>query len=176
VGLLQGVWRLSDLYVTVFIGIFSMYYLPRFVEVRTASELYREILRALGYIIPAVAVGSFAIYLLRDFLISLAYSREFMPMRDLFGWQMVGNVLKMTGWLFGYVLVARISPLKICLLELAKGAAWVGFALWFVPRLGAIGAVLSFVATYAVYVFIAAISVFVVGQRMKRAEVRESAA
>jgi antigen flippase len=176
VGLLQGVWRLSDLYVTVFIGIFSMYYLPRFVEVRTASELYREILRALGYIIPAVAVGSFAIYLLRDFLISLAYSREFMPMRDLFGWQMVGNVLKMTGWLFGYVLVARVSPLKICLLELAKGAAWVGFALWFVPRLGAIGAVLSFVATYAVYVFIAAISVFVVGQRMKRAEVRESAA
>lgn len=176
VGLLQGVWRLSDLYVTVFIGIFSMYYLPRFVEVRTASELYREILRALGYIIPAVAVGSFAIYLLRDFLISLAYSREFMPMRDLFGWQMVGNVLKMTGWLFGYVLVARVSPLKICLLELAKGAAWVGFALWFVPRLGAIGAVLSFVATYAVYVFIAAISVFVVGQRMKQAEVRERVA
>lgn len=171
VGLLQGVWRLSDLYVTVFTGVFSMYYLPRFVEVRTASELYREILRALGYIIPLVAAGSFLIYLLRDFLISLAYSREFMPMRDLFGWQMVGNVLKMTGWLFGYVLVARISPLKLCVLELAKGAAWAAFALWFIPRAGALGAVQSFVATYAVYVLIAAVSVVFVGRRMRRAEV-----
>lgn len=151
VGLLQGVWRLSDLYLGIFIGMFSMYYLPRFAEIRAPGELRREVRRALLHVVPAVALASAAVYLLRDLLIALAFTHEFAPMRELFAWQMVGNVLKMAGWLFGYVLMARISPLQTGLFELGKGAAWILFAHWLVPAGGAQGAVQAYVATYAVY-------------------------
>ncbi|MGE5467488.1 MAG: oligosaccharide flippase family protein [Ignavibacteria bacterium] len=151
VGLLQGVWRLSDLYLGIFIGMFSMYYLPRFAEIRQTRELRGEIGRALLLVLPAVAAASALLYLLRDLVIALVFTREFAPMRELFGWQMAGNVLKMAGWLFGYVLVARVAPLRIALIELAKGGAWVASAHWLVPGAGAQGAVLAYVATSAAY-------------------------
>jgi antigen flippase len=74
-------------------------------------------------------------------------------------------VIKMAGWLFGYVLVARIPPLQIGLFELAKGGAWIVFAHWFVPTGGAIGAVQSYVATYAVYLLATAGYVWLLTRR-----------
>jgi O-antigen/teichoic acid export membrane protein len=165
VGLLQGVWRLSDLYLGIFIGMFSMYYLPRFAEIRQAEELRREIRRALLHVVPAVALVSGIIFAARDLLIALVFTHEFLGMRELFGWQMVGNVIKMTGWLFGYVLVARIPPLQIGLFELAKGGAWIVFAHWLVPAGGAVGAVQSYVATYAVYLLATAGYVWLLTRR-----------
>ena len=168
VGLLQGVWRLSDLYLGIFVSMFSMYYLPRFAEIKGAPELRREIGRGLLYIIPAVALISAAIYLLRDVLIAVIFTREFLPMRDLFAWQMIGNVLRMTSWLFGYVLVAKASPLLFAVIEIGTGGAWVAFAYWFVPKGGAVGAVQSYVATYTFYLAITACLVFVITRRMDR--------
>ena len=168
VGLLQGVWRLSDLYLNIFIGLFSMYYLPRFAEIRNAPELRREIGRAAMYVVPAVAAASGIVYVMRDLLIALVFTQEFAGMSDLFAWQMFGNVLKMSGWLFGYVLVARISPLQIGAIELAKGAAWIVFARLFVPAGGAVGAVHAYVATCAAYLFVTATYVWLLTRRMDR--------
>lgn len=168
VGLLQGVWRLSDLYLGIFVSLFSMYYLPRFAEIKGAPELRREIGRGLLYIVPAVALISTLIYLLRDVLIAVIFTHEFLPMRDLFAWQMVGNVLRMTSWLFGYVLVAKASPLLFAAIEISTGGAWVAFAYWFIPKGGAIGAVQSYVATYTFYLVITACLVFVITRKIDR--------
>lgn len=168
VGLLQGVWRLSDLYLGIFVSMFSMYYLPRFAEIKGAPELRHEIGRGLLYIVPAVALISGAIYLLRDLLIAVIFTHEFFPMRDLFAWQMIGNVFRMTSWLFGYVLVAKASPLLFAAIEIGTGGAWVAFAYWFVPKGGAIGAVQSYVATYTFYLLITMFLVFVITRKMDR--------
>jgi antigen flippase len=119
-------------------------------------------------VVPAVTLASGALYLLRDLVIALVFTREFLPMSDLFGWQMVGNVLKMSGWLFGYVLVARVSPLHIGILELAKGGAWILFARWLVPAGGGQGAVQSYVATGAAYLAATAAYVWWLTRRMER--------
>ncbi len=168
VGLLQGVWRLSDLYLGIFVSMFSMYYLPRFAEIKGASELRHEIGRGLLYIVPSVALISAAIYLLRDLLIAVIFTHEFLPMRDLFAWQMIGNVFRMASWLFGYVLVAKASPLLFAAIEISTGGVWVAFAYWFVPKGGAVGAVQSYVATYTFYLIITMCLVFVVTRKMDR--------
>jgi O-antigen/teichoic acid export membrane protein len=155
VGLLQGVWRLSDMYLNVFIGMFSMYYLPRFAEIKDVIELRREIGRAMLVVLPAVALASAVIYALRDVVIALVFTREFVGMRDLFGWQMAGNVVKMAGWLFGYVLMARAAPLKIGVMQLAYGGAWIVFAHLLIPAGGVTGAVQAYTATQATYLLMA---------------------
>jgi PST family polysaccharide transporter len=35
------------------------------------------------------------------------FTAKFGPMRDLFGWQMAGDTVKIGSWLLGYVLLAR---------------------------------------------------------------------
>ena len=168
VGLLQGVWRLSDMYLGIFVSMFSMYYLPRFAEIKGASELRREIGRGLLYIVPAVVLISSLIYLLRDLLIAVIFTHEFLPMRDLFAWQMIGNVLRMTSWLFGYVLVAKASPLLFAAIEISTGGAWIALAYWLVPKAGAIGAVQAYAATYTFYLLVTACFVFVITRKMER--------
>lgn len=167
VGLLQGVWRLSDLYLGIFIGMFAMYYLPRFAEIKQTAELRREIGRAVLHVVPAVAFVGAILYAMRDLLITLVFTHEFAGMRDLFAWQMFGNVLKIAGWLFGYVLVARIAPLRVAAIELAKGGAWIISAHVFVPGNGALGAVHAYTATQAAYLVMAGIYVWFITRNRK---------
>jgi O-antigen/teichoic acid export membrane protein len=152
VGLLQGVMRLSDMYLGVASGVFSMYFFPRFSEIRQRGELLWELKRGLAIIVPAVALASLLIYLLRDWIIRLVFTVEFQPMRDLFEWQMVGNTLKMAGWLFGYVLLAKINPFAMAALEVSSLAVWWLLSIYFVSRSGAVGATQAYALTYLLYV------------------------
>ncbi|MEA5669847.1 O-antigen translocase [Pseudomonas sp. MH2] len=106
-GYWEASWRLSAAYLMLLTTTISVYFLPRFSEIREASVLRREILQGYKVIIPvAVAIG-IVMYVLRDFIISLLFTDEFSPMRDLFLWQAVGDVLKVTSWVMAYVMTAR---------------------------------------------------------------------
>jgi len=133
VGLLQGVVRISDMYLGVATSIFAMYYFPRFSEIADAGELVREAKRGLAIIVPTVAVVSFAIWLLRDLVIRILFTAEFNAMRDLFAWQMLGNTLKMVGWLFGYLLLAKANALAMAALETVTIVVWWLLSLAFIP-------------------------------------------
>jgi PST family polysaccharide transporter len=162
VGLLQGVMRLSDMYLGVASGVFAMYFFPRFSEIRDRRELTWELKRGLAIIVPAVALASLAIYLLRDLVIQVIFTAEFTPMRDLFAWQMVGNTLKMAGWLFGYVLLAKINPFAMAALEVSSLFVWWLLSIHFVAQDGALGATEAYAVAYLLYVIVtAAVLLFV---------------
>ena len=167
VGLLQGVVRISDMYLGVASGMFAMYFFPRFSEIRDADELLREAKRGLLIIVPAVAVVSLAIYLLRDLIVRLIFTPDFLPMRDLFGWQMVGNTLKMVGWLFGYLLLAKANAYAMAALEILTIGVWWLLSLYLIRSNGAVGATQAFAATYALYSIATLIGVVFVLKRMR---------
>ena len=127
------------MYLNVITTVLSMYYLPRFAEIRIAPDLRKELIRGVAVIVPAVAAISAVLYLGRDLLIRLIFTAEFLPMRDLFAWQMLGNVLCVVSWLFGYVLVARASPLKLVVLELVDSFFFVGMAALLIPLHAGVG-------------------------------------
>jgi antigen flippase len=148
VGLLQGVMRISDMYVGMVTSVFSMYYLPRFSEIRNGPELRRELQRALLVIVPSV-------------------SAVFIPMRDLFGWQMAGNVFKVTAWLFGALLVAKAHPIALAVFELATTVVWWQSALWLIDLHGTVGAPQAYALTYFIYSCVALLGIAHVLRRME---------
>jgi polysaccharide transporter, PST family len=168
VGLLQGVMRVSDMYLGVATSVFTMYYFQRFSEIKEADELVREARRGFLIIVPTVAVASLIIYLLRDFIVHLIFTDAFLPMRDLFGWQMVGNVLKMIGWLFGYLLLAKANALAMAALELTTVAVWWLLSILFISLQGTVGATEAFATTYALYSVATFCGVVFVVRRMRR--------
>jgi len=168
VGLLQGVMRVSDMYLGVATSVFTMYYFQRFSEIRSADELVREATQGFLIIVPAVAVVSACIYLLRDVIVRLIFTEAFLPMRDLFGWQMVGNVLKMVGWLFGYLLLAKANALAMAALELTTIGVWWLLSIYFIAAHGTVGATQAFAATYALYSVATLVGVAFVVKRMRK--------
>ena len=168
VGLLQGVTRLSDLYLGIVISVLSMYFLPRFAEIKVRSELRRELFRATALIVPGLALASLLIYLFRDLIIAVLFTREFAAMRDLFEWQMTGNVLKMMGWLLGMVVLAKANPLLFAVYDAFSLLVWWQLGAWLIGENGAVGATQAYALTYAIYVVMGLLATFVVLRRMPR--------
>lgn len=106
-GYWEAMWRLSGAYLMLVTTTLSVYYLPRLSEIKNSGELKHEILSGYRLILPLVIMCGVAIYMLRDFIIRLLFSSDFMEMGVLFSWQIVGDIFKIGSWLLGYVLIAR---------------------------------------------------------------------
>ena len=166
-GLLQGVTRLSDLYLGLAISVLGMYFLPRFSQIQLAAELKKELLRAAALILPGLALVSLLIYLSRDLIIGLLFTREFAAMRDLFAWQMTGNVLKMMGWLLGMVVLSKAPPLLYAVYEAVALVIWWRLGVWLIGANGAVGATQAYALTYLIYVVMGLVAAWAVLRRMR---------
>jgi len=75
-------------------------------------ELKKEIFYGYRIILPIVVFMALGIYFLRDFAILILFSDEFIPMSDLFFYQLIGDVFKIASWLLGYLMIAKATGLK----------------------------------------------------------------
>jgi O-antigen/teichoic acid export membrane protein len=168
VGLLQGVMRLSDLLLGIVTSIYGMYFLPRFAESRDPASLRRDLMLGMCTVVPGMAVCCAAVYLLRDFIVHLIFTEQFAPMRDLFGWQMTGNVLRTAGWLFGYFMIAKAHPLLMAAFEAVTGVLWWQLGIRLVDAHGTVGAPQAFAMACAIYLVIAVCATFWILSRLPR--------
>ena len=164
VGIWQGVSSISDAYLQFITASFSVYLLPTLSRLTAKQDISREIVRALKFVLPAVAAASLTVWLLRDFAIWLLFSHKFTAMRDLFAWQLVGDVLKVGAYVFGYLVIAKASLRFYILTEISQFALLTGFSRWLIPAHGAQGAAQAYMATYIVY-FALCCSVFLLYRR-----------
>ncbi|ELX2305048.1 lipid III flippase WzxE [Yersinia enterocolitica] len=151
VGIWQGVSSISDAYLQFITASFTVYLLPTLSRLKAKADISREILRSLKFVLPAVATASLIVWLLRDFAIWLLFSHQFTAMRDLFAWQLVGDVLKVGSYVFGYLVIAKASLRFYILTEVSQFLLLTGFAHWLIPMNSSLGAAQAYMATYIVY-------------------------
>lgn len=152
-GYWQAVWKISDLYLMLVTTTLSIYYLPRLSEIRSSHELKHEITQGYQKILPVAAVGAFAIYFLRDYIIKILFTADFAPMRDLFTWQLIGDVVKIASWLLGYVLIGRAMVTLVVVTEIFFASSFVCFTMLFTKYLGVSGVTFAFFVNYVVHWF-----------------------
>ena len=151
VGLWQGITSISDAYLQFITASFSVYLLPTLSRLTNKQELSREIFRSLKFVLPAVMAVSLVVWLLRDVAIWLLFSSKFTGMRDLFVWQLTGDVFKVGSYVFGYLVIAKASLRFYALTEISQFVLLTLFARWLIPLHGATGAAQAYMATYIAY-------------------------
>lgn len=150
-GYWEAMWRLSAAYLMFVTTTLSVYYLPRLSELKDVKEIKKEILSGYKIILPVAAGCGLAIYFLRDFITQVLFSKEFMPMRNLFFWQILGDTVKIASWLLGYVLAARAFVKIFILSEILFSLLFFGFVYIFVNIFGIEGAVFSHFLNYLIH-------------------------
>lgn len=145
----QAVWRLSEVYLTVFASSLSLYFMPRLAEITHPFELRREILRTVGAVCGLLSLAALALFFCRDLVIHLLFTAKFISMRDLFPAQLVGDVFKMASWSCGFVLVAKDYKKWYMTLEVLIPALFVGLSIYFLQVWGTKGVTYAYVTTYA---------------------------
>lgn len=147
----QAMWKLSETHLLLLTTTLSLYFLPRFAEIRRGRELAAEVARGHRFVLPLVAATAGTIYLLREPLTLALFTPEFLPLAQALGLQLLGDVLKIGSWVPAYTMISHArSRLYI--------ATEIGFALlvtlaciagaW---RWGLPGAAAGYALTYALY-------------------------
>lgn len=150
-GYWDAMWRISTIYLTFVTVTLSLYYLPRLSEIRQPAELRREIVSTYRIVVPAVTAVSLSLYLLRDIVVWILFTRDFAPMEVLFGWQMAGDVVKISSWVLSFVMLGRGMTRLFIATELLFALSFWGSAALFTRAFGFQGVAMAHLFNYALY-------------------------
>lgn len=140
----QAMWALSQISLSLITTSLATYLLPTLSQLKDKSQINKELNSAFKIIVPITLIISLTMYLLRDIIIMVLYTTEFTAMRDLFFWQLVGNSIKVCGWLFGYVLVAKGLVKYTVSTEIIFALTWCILTSILVESFGLIGVIYAF--------------------------------
>ena len=150
-GYWEAMWRLSAAYLMLFTTTLGVYYLPKLSGLSDPIEIKNEIKQAYKIVLPVTAAFGLAVYLLRDQIVTILFTQEFKPMRQLFAWQLIGDTLKIGGWILSYLMLSKAMYKMFIATEIIFASGFVGFNWLFTKYLGFEGVAVAHAANYAVY-------------------------
>ena len=143
--------RISGMYLMILTSSFGVYYLPKLSEISDRLDLRKEIFKAYKIIIPIVLVGFVLIYVCRIFIIRILFTPDFLPMEQLFVWQLAGDFFKIVSWLLAFVMVAKTMTKTYIITEILFAGLLVGLGLFLVNLNGITGITQAYAINYFVY-------------------------
>ncbi len=147
----QAVWKISEAYLSVITMGLSVYYLPRLSSLYDHNSLVREVKSVASIVLPIVSLMAVAVYILRDFSISLLYTEQFREARELFKIQLIGDVIKVISWVYAYPMIAKKSTKLFVFTEIVFTITLVLLSYFFIKKYGVHGANLAYVLNYILY-------------------------
>ncbi|MCW5905689.1 MAG: O-antigen translocase [Chitinophagaceae bacterium] len=152
-----GIWealnRISAGYLLFASASIVTYYLPRLSELQNPKDVWNEILHSSKAILPLVAMASLLVFLFRKIIILVLFDKSFMYMEDLFMWQMIGDFLKITAWMFAYTMWAKRWVTIFVISEISLALVYCLLSVVCIDnfKLGLYGAPVAYCVTYVLY-------------------------
>ena len=150
-GYWEAMIRLSGAYLMLVTVTLSVYYLPRLSELSAISDIKKEIYLGYKVIFPVALLGAILVYLLRDWIIGLLFTDAFLPMRDLFLWQMIGDSLKIGSWILAYLMLSKAMTKLFIVTEIIFSISLVILTYLFTKIFGFEGVSIAYLVNYAIY-------------------------
>jgi len=152
-GYWEGLWRISEVYLMLITTSLSVYYLPRLSELKQKIELRKEIFYVYKIVIPILLIMSICIFIFRLPIIKILFTKDFMPTLPLFKYQLLGDVLKISGWILSYILVAKAKIKIFITTEIIFSVSFVLLSILFINITGLIGVTMAYALNYLIYFF-----------------------
>ena len=159
-GYWEAMIRLSGAYLMLVTTTLSVYYLPRLAELSAISDIKKEVYLGYKVIFPVALLGAILVYLLRDWIIGLLFTDDFLPMRDLFLWQMIGDSLKIGSWILAYLMLSKAMTKLFIVTEIIFSVLLVVSTYLFTKIFGFEGVSIAYLVNYAVYWIVMGLLVF----------------
>lgn len=150
-GYWDAMWRLSAAYLMLATTTLSIYYLPKLSELQNPADIKNEIIKGYKIILPVAILAGTTVYLFRDFIIEILFSSSFLPMRELFAWQIVGDTLKIGSWILAYLMLGKAMFKLFMVSEILCAVSFVVLVKCLTPIFGVEGVVIAYALNYAIY-------------------------
>lgn len=167
----QAVWKISEVYLSVMTMALGIYFLPQLAKLKTYAEIRREINSTALVVIPVVILMALFVYLVRDLAITILFTEKFREARELFGIQLIGDVLKISSWLYAYPMISRGATKWFVGSEIFFAISLVAMTALIVPGFKTDGANIAYMINYIVYfIFVFTTMKYILGNKDKHHE------
>ena len=150
-----GYWTamtsISKSYMQFTAAIFPLYILPKYSSIRTSFEFRKEAINIFKLLIPVFAFGLLLIFIFRDLVILILYTDDFLKMSELFKWQLLGDLIKLSALILSYQFLAKRQIGYFIFTEILSVLLFYGFSKYFIQFYGTEGIVLAHCVRYIIY-------------------------
>lgn len=148
-GYYEAINRISSFYMMFISTLLTLYFLPKLSVADNNAET-RKIFRSYYKgIIPPFFAGLLIIFILKKYIIQTLLSDEFLPMENLFFWQLLGDLFKACALVLGYEFFARKMTKTFMVTEALSFLLLYCTSYFLIPLYGSEGAVMSHTLIYA---------------------------
>lgn len=151
-GQFQAAWVISMTYVGFVLAAMGTDYYPRLTAVIRDHAAVNRMVNEQTKVGLLLAAPVFLLTLgFAPWIIKLLYSSQFSPAVEVLRWQVLGDILKMTSWPLGFILLAAGAGRTYLLSESLAMAVFAGLSWIGLPLLGVSATGVGFLGMYVVY-------------------------
>ena len=153
-GYWEAMTRISTYYLMFISTILSVYFFPK-LAFSTSKKAVQNAVKSYYFgVLPFFVIGAVVLFFLRFFLIKVLFSKDFIPVADLFLWQLIGDAFKVASLILGYQFYAKKLTSAFIVTELFSLAIMFAFSHFFVISYGLVGVVIAHALTYFIYLIV----------------------
>jgi len=153
-----GYWetmtRISSYYLMFVSTILSVYFLPKLSKAQNNQETKSIFLQYYKYVLPVFVFALSLLYFIRFFVVQLLFTKEFLPVTDLFFWQLLGDILKVCALILGYQFFAQKNTSAFIITELFSFSVFYAGSLYFIKLFQIEGVVIAYAFQNACYLIV----------------------
>ncbi|MGM0634818.1 MAG: O-antigen translocase [Bacteroidota bacterium] len=150
-GFWEAINRISNYYMVFVLSVLNLFILPKMAEAKTNRAFKKIVFDFYKRVIPIFSIGLVLVYFLRDFIVQLVFSKEFLPTSELFLWQILGDFFRVITLIMVYQFHAKKMLVKFIATDLFLAIALFLSSSLLIKFIGIQGAVLGHFITYMLY-------------------------
>ncbi|WP_289239388.1 oligosaccharide flippase family protein [Pseudomonas sp. FEMGT703P] len=149
-GQFDAAWSISAMYLALFLTSLQSYLLPELGKIEGGAALHSALSRAFHFALMLSLPLVVVLVVFKPLVINLLFSKEFMPALDVLRWVLLGDFVRVLGWIISTTLIARADMKGFVL----GGALWSMFFVslaWVLLPLGIEWVGIAYLVSYIVY-------------------------
>lgn len=150
-GYWEAMSRIATYYFMFLSTLLTVYFLPKLSEAVSIDQTKTVFYNYYKTIFPVFVLVLVVIYFLRFFIIKLLFTDEFLPISDLFIWQLLGDLFKAASVILGYEFFAKKLTKAYLITESLSFGLLLSSSYFLIPKFGIEGVVMAHSLTYALY-------------------------
>ncbi|WP_229731808.1 O-antigen translocase [Psychroflexus planctonicus] len=150
-GFWEAVNRIATYYLMFVLSMLNLFILPKLVKAKNNIEFKSIVFAFYKQIIPLYVIGLILVYFIREPLLLLVYTDEFLPAENLFLYQILGDFFRIITLVMVYQFHAKRMTISFILTDLFLAVSLYFSATMLIGKFGLEGAVIGHFITYVAY-------------------------
>ena len=150
----EAMWRISAMYLLFLITTFKFYLIPTFSKLNNL-ELKKEVFKVWKFVVPIIIIITLGVYLLDDIIIKVLLSEDFILIKEIILFHLLGDVIKINCWVLGNIMISKKQTLSFSLFQLEWAVVFVSLCYIFLDKnmldYGFVGVSYAYFITYVLH-------------------------